>query len=173
MKHTPSVMELSPTKTISTKMLKESGLDGMGLEFRPMQNALVIISDEMEVMELIHTIESLRKLADELIDTLGERCGQCDACGDPQHCWADHTNAPAIELPDAILKEAGIPKGTKLICDIDEEEHSVTIWPDENEYDLTDIPKGILNEIKAKGICIGELYEKLLLGEIVYDSYED
>ena len=55
---------------IPNSMLKLSGLDGLPLEAHTLKGATVIISGEMEAMELIQTVDSLQKLYRKLLDHL-------------------------------------------------------------------------------------------------------
>ncbi len=162
------------TKTgtmLTPKMFKESNLDGLGLQIRPMKNAIVTISDEMETMELIETVVSLRTLANELLDKLCEYCGKGDFCGNGcKECWADPGQFEPIRLPDWVLESAGISKDAKLLWEIDEEEHVIRLWYEEDAFDLDSIPPDILAYILERGFCLGELLESLVLGNIVYSQ---
>ena len=73
-----------------------------------------------------------------------------------------------MDLPDYLREEAGIPKNAKLWASADEETHTVTICEADYDHDLRDVPAEVLEMFRESGICVGELEERLILGDTVY-----
>ena len=73
-----------------------------------------------------------------------------------------------VELPDYLREEAGIPEKAKLCASVDEDEHTVTISEADYDYDLRDVPEEVLEMFRDAEICVGELEERLILGDVVY-----
>ena len=67
-----------------------------------------------------------------------------------------------------VREEAGIPEKAKLCASVDEGEHSVTISEADYDYDLRDVPEEVLEMFRDAEICVGELEERLILGDVVY-----
>ena len=72
------------------------------------------------------------------------------------------TNAAACALT------GGIPEKAKLCASVDEEEHTVTISEADYDHDLRDVPEEVLEMFRDAEICVGELEERLILGDVVY-----
>ena len=142
-------------------------------EYHTLKEAMVVLKGQMTAMELLTAARSLQELAVELHTHLAKVCGQCDGCGKDaenggEGCPLTELEADGITLPDYLLEEAGIPEGTKLCADVDEEEQTVTIFPAGYDHDLRDIPPGILEVFLAANVCLGELEERLMVGDTVY-----
>ena len=142
-------------------------------EYHTLKGAMVVLKGQMTAMELLTAARSLQELAVELHTHLAKVCGQCDGCGKDaenggEGCPLTELEADGITLPDYLLEEAGIPEGTKLCADVDEEEQTVTIFPAGYDHDLRDIPPGILEVFLAANVCLGELEERLMVGDTVY-----
>ena len=75
-----------------------------------------------------------------------------------------------IDLPDYLREEAGIPKDAKLCADVDEEEKSVTIYAAGHQHDLSDVPESLRPLLESLGICLAQLEEALISGEVVCDG---
>ena len=73
-----------------------------------------------------------------------------------------------IELDDDLRKEAGIPTDAKLSLYVDEEDHTITVCEAGYDHDLRDIPPYLLEMMAFSGICLGELEERLMVGDIIY-----
>lgn len=70
---------------------------------------------------------------------------------------------------DAYLREeAGIPAGAKLCVYVDDEEKTVTIAEAGYDHDLRDVPPYLLEMLGEAGICLGELEERLMVGDLIY-----
>lgn len=142
-------------------------------EYHALKGAMVVLKGQMSAMELLTAARSLQELAVDLHTHLAKVCGQCDGCGKDaenggEGCPLMYLEADGITLPDYLLEEAGIPEGTKLCADVDEEEQTVTIFPAGYDHDLRDIPPGILEVFLAANVCLGELEERLMVGDTVY-----
>lgn len=72
-----------------------------------------------------------------------------------------------IRVPDYLLEEAGIPKGTKLEAFSDDEGEIVVVAADVQQ-DITDVPPAIVAILAKSGVCLAELDELIMLEEIVY-----
>ena len=66
--------------------------------------------------------------------------------------------------------EAGIDEGAKLCAYVNEEDNSVTIAQADHKYDLRDVPPEVLDMFLDTGLCLGELDELLIKGEVVYEG---
>ena len=73
-----------------------------------------------------------------------------------------------LELPDYLREEAGIPAGAKLCVYVDDEEKTVTIAEAGYDHDLRDVPPYLLEMLGEAGICLGELEEQLMVGNLIY-----
>ena len=137
-------------------------------EYHTLKGAMVVLKGQMSAMELLTAARSLQELAVDLHTHLAKVCGQCDGCGENSEnggegCPLMDLEADGITLPDYLLEEA-----TKLCADVDEEEQTVTIFPAGYDHDLRDIPPGILEVFLAANVCLGELEERLMVGDTVY-----
>lgn len=134
------------------------------VELHTSEDALVVLKQHMTAMELLRAAKSLQKLATELHVHLARVCGPCDGCDGE----CPFEGGDEVELPDYLREEAGIPEKAKLWASVDEEEHTVTICEADYDYDLRDVPKEVLEMFREAGICVGELEERLMLGDAVY-----
>lgn len=75
-----------------------------------------------------------------------------------------------ITLPDNLREEAGIPAGVKLCAYADDEENTITICEAGYDHDLRDVPEYLLEMLESAGICMGELEERLMVGDTVYGA---
>lgn len=145
--------------------MKLSGFEGGGkVELHASEDALVLLKQRMTAMELLRAAKSLQKLATDLHVHLARVCGSCGGCdGD---CPVE--DGDEVDLPDYLREEAGIPEKAKLCASVDEEEHTVTISEADYDHDLRDVPEEVLEMFREAGICVGELEERLILGDVVY-----
>lgn len=97
---------------------------------------------------------------------LARVCGTCDDCEDG--CPFDDLEDGMLELPDYLREEAGIPAGAKLCVYVDDEEKTVTIAEAGYDHDLRDVPPYLLEMLGEAGICLGELEEQLMVGNLIY-----
>lgn len=139
--------------------MKLSGFESSGkVELHASEDTLVVLKQRMTAMELVRAARSLQKLATDLHVHLARVCGHCDGCD----------GGDEVELPDYLREEAGIPEKAKLCASVDEGEHSVTISEADYDYDLRDVPEEVLEMFRDAEICVGELEERLILGDVVY-----
>ena len=84
--------------------------------------------------------------------------------------YASFGGGDEVELPDYLREEAGIPEKAKLCASVDEEEHTVTISEADYNHDLRDVPEEVLEMFRGAEVCVGELEERLILGDVVYGN---
>ena len=158
---------------IPNSMLKLSGLDGLPLEAHTLKGATVIISGEMEAMELIQTVDSLQKLYRKLLEHLIAACGKCSNCNHGESSFDDCPNVeflgePRVKVPEWALDEADIPSDAKLSCYIDKENGEIRVVPVELDFDVNDIPPYVKSLLSITGTCVGAFEEMLVDGRIIY-----
>ena len=139
--------------------MKISGFENGGkVELHASEDALVMLKQRMTAMELLRAARSLQKLAMDLHVHLARVCGHCDGCdGECPFGGGDE-----VDLPDYLREEA------KLFVSVDEEEHTVTISEADYNHDLRDVPEEVLEMFRGAEVCVGELEERLILGDVVY-----
>lgn len=162
--------------TIPAAALKLCGFEGTEkAELHANPDAMVVLKGKMTAMELIHAAQYLQELSAELTTHLAKVCGQCDGCGgehddeDAEACcpmgvWHDDE----VNIPAELREQAGIPKDAKLCFWVDEDENSLIFAAADYDHDLRDVPPLFLEMFTAADVCIGELEERLILGDIVY-----
>lgn len=154
--------------TIPAAAMKLSGFDdGVSPELHALPGAVIILQSKMTAMDMIHTMESLLTLHDELLSHLCLQCGFCEGCEDECPVDLDCATDP-VTLPDSVREAAGIPEGAKLGVCVDDEDGTVTIYKADYDHDLSDVPPHILELLACGGVCLGELEEYLLGDEIIY-----
>ena len=126
----------------------------------------VIMKQQMTAMELIQALDSLNQLFINLSFHLAKTCGACSGC--EGECPFGDFEYDKIELDDDLRKEAGIPTDAKLSLYVDEEDHTITVCEAGYDHDLRDIPPYLLEMMAFSGICLGELEERLMVGDIIY-----
>lgn len=153
--------------SIPAAAVKVSGFaHGDPVELHAQDQALVLLKQQMTAAELIRAVDGLHKLTMELIVHLAKVCGPCDGCNG--QCPFGDFEYDDITLPDDLREEAGIPAGAKLCAYVDEEENTVTIAEAGYDHDLRDVPEDLLEVLESLGICMGELEEHLMVGDLVY-----
>lgn len=148
---------------------------GDKMEYHPLKGAMVVLKGEMTAMALLTAARSLHDLSVELNTHLAKVCGQCDGCGEDaenggEGCPLTDLGDAGISLPDYLREEAGIPEGVKLCAAVDEDEHTVAIFPADYDHDLRDLPQETLEMFLAANVCLGELEERLIVGDTVYGN---
>ncbi len=144
---------------------------GEKVEYHIEGGAMVVLKGRMTAMELLTAARTLHSLSVELNAHLAKVCGQCDGCVEnsgEDGCPLLAYEEPDIALPDDLRREAGIPEGAKLCAAVDEEEHTVAIFAADYDHDLRDVPPETLEMFAAANVCLGELEERLMVGDIVY-----
>lgn len=145
--------------------LAEKKIGDIGkLEATIIKNGLVFMKSEMTAMEVVETLEGLKEVVEELYFTLADAHGICECCD----CPSETEDAVSIKLPEFILEDAGIPKDAKLCAYTNEDSGEVTVVEAEYKHDLSDVPKDILQMLKAMGVCMAGLNKRLMSEEIIY-----
>lgn len=139
-------------------------MDCEEIEITALEGAIVGMKANMNVMELIKVAEGLKSLSEELIIHLAEICGRCEDCS---YCER-YEDYDEIIVPDYLLEEAGIPTDAKLCACTEEDSGEITIMQADYDYDISDIPKFVIDIFEKSGICIRELEERLMMEDIVY-----
>ncbi len=139
-------------------------------ELHALPGAVILLKKRMTAMELLTAARSLHELSVKLNTHLAGVCGQCDNCGENsrEHCPLLAYEEADIALPDYLRQEAGIPEGANLCAAVDEEEHTVAVFAADYDHDLRDLPPETLEMFTAANVCLGELEERLIVGDIVY-----
>ena len=155
---------------IPNAALRLSELDGVPLELHTLTNAAVVISGEMDAMELIRTADSLNDVASKLLLQLARDCGHCDCCGDPGEACEllRDPETPDILVPAWALEEADIPRDAKLTCEVNEDSGEIYVRQADYDFDLTDVPLPILDFLRSCGVCLEALEDRLMDERIVY-----
>lgn len=152
---------------IPAAAMKLSGFESGGkVELHASEDTLVVLKQRMTAMELLRAAKFLQTLVTDLHVHLAKVCGPCTGC-DGECPFED---GDEVDLPDYLREEAGIPEKAKLCASVDEEEHTVTISEADYDHDLRDVPEEVLEMFKEAGICVGELEERLILGDVVYGN---
>lgn len=151
------------------------------LELHIGEDILVILKEQMTAIELIHGIFMLSEMATELTVVLAKACGVCNNCGDDTGKnepvqWVESCslcqdlldNSQNIHIPGYFLEAAGITSSAKLEASADQESGEITVTEAENQFDLSDVPPGILTVLAQSGICLAELDELIMQEETVY-----
>lgn len=153
---------------IPAAALKLCGFEGgKKVELHAEQETLVVLKASMTAMELIRAAQQLQELSAELTTHLAKVCGFCDQCFG-EECPYDDLEADTITVPEDLREQAGIPKGAKLRAQADEEGNTVIVTAADHDHDLTDVPPLILEMFSAANVCLGELDDLLIEGDIVY-----
>lgn len=149
---------------------KLSGLDGDStLEIHALDGVIVITKARMTAMDIVGLIWSLSNLVTDMSARLGAVCGKCTECG---FCECIDPDNESIHLPDYVLEEAGLPSGCKLTANVDED-GTITVYQASYDHDLTDVPPDLLEIFHGANVCLHELEERLMSGDIVYNGGGD
>lgn len=153
---------------IPRSALSLSGFEpGQEAQLHTPPGAVVLLKKRMTAMEVLTAVESLSTIASDLLTELLNSCGPCDECQDEGCPYAD-AGGESISLPSYLREEAGIAPDAKLCAEVNEGEKTVMIYATDHKHDLSDVPDGLLPLLECLGVCLGELEEKLITGEVVY-----
>ncbi|MBR0597657.1 hypothetical protein [Sinanaerobacter chloroacetimidivorans] len=161
------------------------GFDGgNALELHAGEDVLVIHKEQMTAIEMVHVISMLSEMSTDLTVALAKACGRCNNCGGEDDDTGENDPAQWVEscslcrdllddsqniyIPDYLLKEAGISSSAKLEASADRDGGEITVTEAGNQFDISDVPPGILTVLAQSGICLAELDELIMLEEIVY-----
>lgn len=126
----------------------------------------VVFKQHMTAMEPLRAARSLQKLATGLHIHLVRICGHCNGYdGECSFKGGDETN-----LLDYLREEAGISEKARLCASVDEERHTVTTSEMNYDHDLRGVPEEVLGMFRDAEICVEELEERLILGDVVYGN---
>lgn len=174
-----------PEIMLPERVCELCGFDGEDtLELHAGEDILVILKDQMTAIELVHVISMLSEMATDLTVALAKACGRCNNCdgeddgtgqNDPAQ-WVERCSlcrdlldeSQNIHIPDYLLEDAGISGGAKLEASADRDSGEITVTEAENQYDISDVPPGILNVLAQSGICLAELDELIMTEDIIY-----
>ncbi len=136
------------------------------LEMHTPKGAVILTRKQMTTAELVETIDSLGVLASRLISHLLDVCGKCEDCWEDGECPFGADSYP--DLPALLRQEAGIAQDAKLVASVNEDDHTVTLFPAQFIHDLRDVSPALLTALKESGVCLGELEEHLMREDVVY-----
>lgn len=146
--------------------LRTSGLVEIGVvELHMLQNAIVVMQEQMTAAELLDAAQCLRNLSFSLLDHLVDVCGSCEDC--EQACMEDDKDDAELILPKAIREAADIPEDARVRVRVDADGKlilTVTEYPNI----LDSVPPALLDELCDENICVGALAEHLEQEDIVY-----
>ena len=155
------------------------------------EGVCVIHKGEMTTLELIRVIAALSELASDMTVLLAGACGLCNNCEDEnpetnKKSGCNHTPAAwvadcslcrdlldenqDIRIPDYLLEEAGIPKGTRLKAYTDDDSGEITVVKADIQQDIRDVPACILSVLAQNGICLAALDELIMQESIIYGN---
>jgi len=174
-----------PEIMLPERVCELCGFDGKNmLELHAGEDVLVILKDQMTAIELAHVISMLSEMATDLTVTLAKACGRCNHCNEEDDGTGENDPAQWVEscslcrdllddsqnihIPGYLLEEAGISSSAKLEASADRDDGEITVTEAENQYDISDVPPGILTVLAQSGICLAELDELIMAEEIVY-----
>lgn len=135
------------------------------LELHTLPGAAILTRSRMTAIQMVETIDALTNLATYFVNRLAGICGSCEAC-DEEGCPCDENDY--VDLPDYLRADACIPTSAKLYADVDPATHTVTIRTASHEHDLSDVPKELLAVLREKGVCVGELEDRLMSDAVIY-----
>ena len=154
---------------IPAAMLKLSGFaEKEPVEIHAPKDVLVVLKQSMTAKELVWAIHSLQYLVDDLTAYLFEACGECEECG--EGCPMEDLDCGEIDLPGYLREAAHIPENAKLCASVNEGEGTVLISQADYANDLRDLPKELARDLAECGLCMCELEDMLIRGEIVYGA---
>lgn len=174
-----------PEIMLPERVCELCGFDGEDtLELHTGEGILVILKDKMTAIELVHVISMLSEMATDLTVFLAKTCGMCNNCDGEDDGTGENDSAQWVEncslcrdlmddsqtihIPDYLLKEAGISSSAKLEASADGDGGEITVTEAGNQFDISDVPPGILTVLAQSGICLAELDELIMQEEIVY-----
>lgn len=165
---------------IPSAYLEESGLAGNAkLDTHVLEQAVVILPQQMTALEMIHAMGSLMNLSFEMFSRLVDECGLCEDCienccedcsKESQRPYDEMDRNLRLDLSSEICKILGVPAEMKLRFEVDEQDHSIKVYAAEEKQEsaLSTVPAWLLDAFSAAGLCLGELDNLILSEDIVY-----
>lgn len=152
---------------ISAATLASGGLgSGSPTEVHALPNAVLLLRGEMTALNVIQTAAALDKLAAKLLAVVSNACGTCSGCANGCPFEDGEPVEEDLGIPDYLLEAAELPEGAVLTAAADPETHRIIITA--VEEDISDVPPEQLELLSACGVCLGELNDKIVRGEIIY-----
>ena len=144
-------------------LLTAGGMEsGTPIDIHASEDAAIVLRETMTAAEMVGAIQSLRTITANLLIHLAKVCGPCDSCDMGCPCLQAEE---AFPVPDALLEEAGIPKGAKL--DVFAENGRLTISV-ADAPDLRDVPTEMLDLLRQSGVCLDTLEELMIEEAVIY-----
>lgn len=151
---------------IPSAALKICGLqEEKKLDIYTLEKAAVVLPQTMTAQELLHTVEHLNELGEELCGHLLKACGKCEECSEALCPFAPEMDN--FKVSPELLDAAGIPEDVRLWACPDEDNKTIHIV-EAPEIDLRDIKPDLLAKLTDEGICLGELQKRLTNKVAVY-----
>lgn len=152
---------------ISADTLESGGLGpGIPTEVHALPNAVLLLRGKMTALNVIQTAAALDKLAAELLAVVANACGPCGGCANGCPFEDGKPVEEDLDIPDYLLEAAELPEGAMLTAVADPETHRIIVTA--VEEDISDVPPEHLALLSACGVCLGELNDKIVRGEIIY-----
>lgn len=152
---------------IPAAILESGGLSaGIPTEVHALQNAVLLLRGKMTALEVIQAAAALDKLAAELLEVVANACGPCSGCANGCPFENGEPVEEDMDIPDRLLEAANFPEGAVLTATADPETRRIIVTAE--EQDISDVPPEHLELLSARGVCLGELNDKIVRGEIVY-----
>lgn len=152
---------------ISAATLESGGLgSGIPTEVHALPNAVLLLRGEMTALEVIQAAAALDKLAAELLAVVANACGPCSGCANGCPFEDGKPVEEDLDIPDYLLEAAELPEGSVLTAAADPETHRIIVTA--VKEDISDVPPEQLELLSSCGVCLGELNDKIVRGEIIY-----
>lgn len=152
---------------LSATTLEAGGLDrSIPIEVHALKNAMLLLSGEMTALEVLQAAAALHKMAARLLAVVANACGTCDSCENGCPFEDGEPVEEDLGIPDYLLEAAELPEDAVLTAEADPETHRIIVTA--VEEDISDVPPEQLELLSACGVCLGELNDRIMSGEIIY-----
>lgn len=152
---------------IAAAILESGGLSAdIPTEVHALSNAVLLLRGKMTALEVIQAAAALDKLAAELLEVVANACGPCSGCANGCPFEDGEPVEEELDIPDHLLEAANFPEGAVLTATADPEARRIIVTAEEK--DISDVPPEHLELLSAQGVCLGELNDKIVRGEIIY-----
>lgn len=151
---------------IPSAALKICGLqDEKKLEIHVLEKALVLLPKQMTALEILHAVERLDEIGQDLCEQLVRVCGKCEECSEALCPFAPEMDN--FKVSPELLDAAGIPEDARLWACPDLDSKSIHIV-EAPEVDLRDVSPELIAKLTDEGICLGELQKRMTSQVAVY-----